>query len=335
MLTSRQRPIVRTARREMLAWLILLSLALHLALIACLLMLRPTQPLTDLSEPLSVEIIAGGEPAQMAQEPAVAAEASAAPIASAAPAPQAEIPPPTAARLADAVLTPTAPVVEAPTPTPTQTAAPVPVPEPTAQPLPVPDVPPALSVQPAELPLPTPPPPPVPQAPAQPPTQTLPPSPPHPPAAKVVQAHPAPPRPPVARPAAQRRSATEATGTAPAPSVGMPAATEAQAGGSRMSAASSGAAWMGRLKQWWDQHSFYPKEASQTNEGGNVRVRIGISPDGQVMSISVVQGSGSSVLDAAALAVFRNARLPPLPPGTLAQPADVVVTLHYRPADGD
>jgi outer membrane biosynthesis protein TonB len=46
-----------------------------------------------------------------------------------------------------------------------------------------------------------------------------------------------------------------------------------------------------------------------------------------------VQGSGSSVLDAAALAVFRNAHLPPFPPGTLAQPADVVVTLHYHPAD--
>ena len=90
---------------------------------------------------------------------------------------------------------------------------------------------------------------------------------------------------------------------------------------------------MGRLKQWWDQHSVYPREASQTNEGGNVRVRIVIAADGQVTSIAVVQGSGSSVLDAAAVAVFRNARLPPFPPGTPAQPADVMVTLHYRPAD--
>lgn len=96
--------------------------------------------------------------------------------------------------------------------------------------------------------------------------------------------------------------------------------------------ANNGAAWMGRLKQWWDQHSFYPPEASQSDEGGNVRVRIVISADGQVTSIQVVQGSGSSVLDAAALAVFRNARLPPLPPSMPAQPADVVVTLHYRPA---
>lgn len=96
--------------------------------------------------------------------------------------------------------------------------------------------------------------------------------------------------------------------------------------------ANNGAAWMGRLKQWWDQHSFYPQEASQSDEGGSVRVRIVIAADGQVTSIQIVQGSGSSVLDAAALAVFRNARLPPLAPGMPAQPADVVVTLHYRSA---
>ncbi len=91
---------------------------------------------------------------------------------------------------------------------------------------------------------------------------------------------------------------------------------------------------MGKLKQWWDQHSFYPKEASQTDEGGNVKVRILIAAGGEVMSVDVVQGSGSSVLDTAALAVFRGAHLPPFPPGTPAQPADVVVTLHYRPSGG-
>jgi TonB family protein len=75
-----------------------------------------------------------------------------------------------------------------------------------------------------------------------------------------------------------------------------------------------------------------PKEASQTNEGGNVKVRIAIAPEGQVTSIEVVQGSGLSVLDVAAITVFRNAHLSPFPPGTSAPPADVVVTLHYRPA---
>ena len=52
-------------------------------------------------------------------------------------------------------------------------------------------------------------------------------------------------------------------------------------------------------------------QQGQLDEGGNVRVRIVISSDGRVTSIDVVQSSGSGVLDAAALAVFRNARLPP------------------------
>jgi protein TonB len=129
-------------------------------------------------------------------------------------------------------------------------------------------------------------------------------------------------------------AARPAAGRAPVNPARAPAhATDGQNAASRASGANNGAAWMGKLKQWWDQHSFYPQEASQTNEGGNVRVHIFIAPDGQVTSIEVVQGSGSSVLDAAAVAVFRDAHLPPFPPGTPAQPADVVVTLHYRPAD--
>ena len=193
---------------------------------------------------------------------------------------------------------------------------------------------PAAPVQQVEIPPPTPapapdvlPPPPVQQAEIPPPTPApaLMPVPPPPP--PVAQAHP-PPAPP------QRVAARPASARAPVNSVGVPAhATDGQNAASRASGANNGAAWMGKLKQWWDQHSFYPKETSQTNEGGNVKVHIVIAPDGQVTSIGVVQGSGSSVLDAAAVAVFRNAHLPPFPPGTPAQPADVVVTLHYRPAD--
>ncbi len=143
-----------------------------------------------------------------------------------------------------------------------------------------------------------------------------------------------PPPPPVAQVHPPRALPQRAAARASVNPAGAPAhapAGQNAAGGA--SDANNGAAWMGKLKQWWDQHSFYPKEASQTNEGGNVKVHIVIAPDGQVTSIEVVQGSGLSVLDAAAVAVFRNAHLPPFPPGTPAQPADVVVTLHYRPGD--
>ncbi len=142
--------------------------------------------------------------------------------------------------------------------------------------------------------------------------------------------------PPLPKPAPPQRVAARPAAPAHAPvnPAGAPAhATDGQNAASRAGGANNGAAWMGKLKQWWDQHSFYPKEASQTDEGGDVKVRIVIAPDGQVTLVEVVQGSGSSVLDVAAVAVFRNAHLPPFPPGTPAQPADVVVTLHYHPAN--
>ncbi len=199
---------------------------------------------------------------------------------------------------------PTAPI--APAPPVQQAEIPPPTPAP-APPTPTPDVPPPPPVQQAETPPPTPPPPPVPVPP---------------PPAPVAQVHPL--RAPVQRAAARAP-------VNPAGSPGHAPAGQNAAGGA--SDANNGAAWMGKLKQWWDQRSFYPKEASQTNEGGNVKVRIVIAADGQVTSIEVVQGSGLSVLDAAAVEVFRNAHLPPFPPGTPAQPADVVVTLHYRPAE--
>ena len=210
-------------------------------------------------------------------------------------------------------------------PAPTEAAAePVAPDVPPPTPEPAPDVPPPPPVPVTE----TPPPPPVPTPPV--PTPKVPPPP-----RPVARVHP--PQPP------PQRVAAVAPVNPAGPPVQAPAGPPAQApegqnsgqnGASRGGGASTGAAWTGKLKQWWDQHSFYPSEASRTNEGGSVRVRIVVAPDGQVTSIQVVQGSGMSVLDAAALAVFRNARLPPFPPGTPAPPADVVVTLHYRPADG-
>ena len=291
--SSSQRLVVRVHRRETLGWLVLLSLALHLTLFLSLLIIPSTQPPTSASEPLSVEVIAEEGPAEAAPEPPAPTEATAAPIAPAAPVQQAEIPPPTPA-----------PAPDVPPPPPVQQAE---IPPPT--PAPAPDVPSPPPVQQAEIPPPTPGP-----------APDVPPPPP------VAQARP-PPAPP------QRVAARPAAARAPVNPAGAPShATDGQNAASRASGANNDAAWMGKLKQWWDQHSFYPKEASQTNEGGNVKVHIVIADDGQVTSIEVVQGSGSSVLDAAAVAVFRNAHLPRFPPGSPAQPADVVVTLHYHPA---
>jgi len=281
---------VSVHRRETLGWSVLLSLALHLTLFLSLLIVLPTQPRTSGSEPLTVAFLLGEGPADGTSEPPAQTEATASPIAPAAPVQRVEIPPPT----------PTA-APDVPPPPPVQQ---VEVPPPTTAP--VPDVAPPPPIQQVEIPPP-------------PPTPAPMPVPPPPPAAQVQPARTPPQR-------AAARALVHPAGAAAHAPVG-------QNGASRTRDANNGAAWMGKLKQWWDQHSFYPKEASQTNDGGNVKVHIVIAPDGQVTSIEVVQGSGLSVLDAAALAVFRNAHLPPFPPGTPAPPADVVLTLHYRPAD--
>jgi protein TonB len=223
---------------------------------------------------------------------------------------------------------PSKPQPEEPSPPPPPPPQPPPQPPPPAPPPPPEPVPPPPTPSPEPLPAPPPPPPP-PQAPPPPPVQQAETPPPTPASAPM-------PVPPLPKPLAQvrpppQRAAARATVK---PSGAAAHAAAGPGAGSHAGDANNGAAWMGKLKQWWDEHSFYPKEASQTNEGGSVKVHIVIAADGQVMSVEVVQSSGVSVLDAAAVAVYRNARLPPFPPGVPAQPADVVVTLHYRPADG-
>jgi len=180
-----------------------------------------------------------------------------------------------------------------------------------------------------------PPPPPVPQAQIPPPTPPPPPPdqtdvaalPPPPPAAAPPPPAPPPPR-PAARPAARPPSRARAIPVAA--SHAMPGPDPASHG----SGGSPDNGWIAKLKQWWDEHAVYPAEASEKNQGGDVKVHIVIAPDGAVTSINVVRSSGSSTLDMAALAVFRNAHLPPLAPGTPTPPGDVEVSLHYVPAGG-
>ena len=311
MLSSSQRPVMRVHQTRMLSWLFLLSLALHLVVLTWLLMFPARQPPDSGAEPLSVEIIAEPGSASAAAAPAPAEEAGE-PVTRAAPIEQAETPPPPS------------PLMTTPTPEPVR----VPVQQ-AVVPTPALEVPLALPLEQAEIPLPPLPavvpdvlaPPPVPQA------QAAPPQPPLMSPSRLIEhprPRPTPPQRPPVRPAPTRALADIGGSTVARNDGGS------VAGGAN--SANNGAAWMGRLKQWWDQHSFYPREASQSDEGGNVKVRIVIAGDGQVTSIQVVQSSGSSVLDAAALAVFRDAHLPPLSLGTPAQPADVVVTLHYRPS---
>src|SRR5580692_718890 len=56
---------------------------------------------------------------------------------------------------------------------------------------------------------------------------------------------------------------------------------------------------MRQLQAWWDVHAYYPRHASNSDEGGTVKVHLVILPDGNIFRIDVVAGSGSPSLDAA------------------------------------
>jgi protein TonB len=64
-----------------------------------------------------------------------------------------------------------------------------------------------------------------------------------------------------------------------------------------------------------------------------VTVRFTVEPSGQVTNISVVHGSGSSRLDAAAEAMLRGAALPRFDPAMRQAPVTATVQIHYALED--
>jgi TonB family protein len=84
---------------------------------------------------------------------------------------------------------------------------------------------------------------------------------------------------------------------------------------------------MRQLQAWWDGHAYYPRHASNNDEGGTVKVHVTVLPDGRVWSMGVVASSGSPSLDAAGDAVFRGASVAPFPAGE--PKVDLDISLHY------
>src|ERR1700677_1921816 len=99
--------------------------------------------------------------------------------------------------------------------------------------------------------------------------------------------------------------------------------------------------WIRKLQAFWDLHAWYPKEASDKDESGTVKIHLRIHSDGQIWWAKVEQGSGSKALDNAGFVVFFKQYLPRFPPGTRAREsdafspgtklgeADLFISLHY------
>jgi TonB family protein len=81
------------------------------------------------------------------------------------------------------------------------------------------------------------------------------------------------------------------------------------------------------LQAWWDAHAYYPRHASNNDEGGTVKLHLVIHPNGEIWMVDVVGSSGSSSLDTAGATAFRGGVLRPFPEGE--PQAEIDISLHY------
>jgi periplasmic protein TonB len=86
--------------------------------------------------------------------------------------------------------------------------------------------------------------------------------------------------------------------------------------------------WEEALSDWINAHKFYPELAQQRGQQGTVSLRFTVQRDGHVIGVALTQSSGSSILDAAAERLLRDARVPPLP-ADISQP-QITVTIPIR-----
>jgi protein TonB len=88
--------------------------------------------------------------------------------------------------------------------------------------------------------------------------------------------------------------------------------------------------YLALLSEFSETHKYYPEGAARNGEEGSATVRLTVRRDGTVEALDITSSSGSSLLDAAWLAVFRDNRLPaftddmPLPRETFS------LTLNYE-----
>jgi len=95
------------------------------------------------------------------------------------------------------------------------------------------------------------------------------------------------------------------------------------------SAPDAGPDWLNELHAWWDRHGYFPREAAEAGEQGTLSLHLMVNHDGRVAAARLTMQSGSVWLDQGALALFRDARLPALPPQTEKPQIPVDLTIHY------
>lgn len=109
------------------------------------------------------------------------------------------------------------------------------------------------------------------------------------------------------RPAARGSVASRSLDLSPSREQTGPARSDPYA---QIRAANASADWNRGLLSYWLQHRFYPEQAAANGDQGAVTIQLTVNRSGRVENVEVISRSGSQWLDMAALATWRNARLP-------------------------
>jgi TonB family protein len=90
-----------------------------------------------------------------------------------------------------------------------------------------------------------------------------------------------------------------------------------------------GSDWRNAFRRWLDEHAYYPRQAADAGEDGDVVIRVSATADGRVVSATIISRSGSQWLDMAARAMFDGAVLPPISPDVANPTFTFDLTMHY------
>ena len=87
-------------------------------------------------------------------------------------------------------------------------------------------------------------------------------------------------------------------------------------------------AWQKKVGQLIGANFSYPRSAQVRGEQGNAKIKVAISGAGKVLSVDLVQSSGSAILDREAVRIPMKVSSYPAPPGGTT--TNVVFPISWR-----
>jgi protein TonB len=136
-------------------------------------------------------------------------------------------------------------------------------------------------------------------------------------------------RPATAKPLQRRDTPTQPSSPASETAPTGTSAVLAARPPSRDSVAASTPDWRAAFLAWLHGRKSYPEQARRQSIQGRVVVRFTVSRDGEVSDIFLVAGSGSALLDEAALAMLKGARSPSFPANMTGDRIMITVPISY------